>query len=82
MTKILLLTLLFADAVSLLAQIDTTRKEFFPLQVGNTWQYSTENNQLVTVVITNDTIIDGKQYYVFYKLLQYNSKYHKTDLFH
>lgn len=46
------------------AQIDTTRKEFFPLQIGNVWQYQSALGDLYTMTVTNDTVLDGYKYYL------------------
>ena len=63
--KILSITLVLICTLKIIPQIDTTRKEFYPLQIGNIWQYSTENNQIYTAKIKADTIIDGIIFYEF-----------------
>jgi hypothetical protein len=65
MKRIILFTLTLIMAINLSAQIDTTRKEFYPLQIGNLWQYRDENNFLGTTIIRADTILNGIQYFVF-----------------
>jgi len=54
--------------LSLTAQPDTT-KNFYPLQVGNTWQYRTVDTivpRFATYKIVRDTLmLSGKRYYVF-----------------
>ena len=60
--KILILVTVFCFT-ELLAQIDTTRKDFYPLKIGNLWQYRNESNFLSTEKIIGDTIIDGHFYY-------------------
>jgi len=62
-----LLLLLFV--LSLSAQPDTT-KNFYPLQVGNVWQYRVEDpsgsTYIGTGTIIRDTLMpNGKKYYVF-----------------
>lgn len=49
-------------------QIDTTKKDFYPLKIGNLWQYRNESNLLSTEKIIGDTIIDGYFYYSFVNL--------------
>ena len=63
--KKLYLLLLFTTSINLFAQIDTTRKEFYPLQAGNLWQYRNEYNQLLTTKIRADTLIDNEMYYLY-----------------
>jgi len=46
------------------AQIDTTLKEFFPLHVGDLWQYRNEDNNLAIQKVIGDTIIDGQHYFL------------------
>ena len=64
MKNITLILLLILTA-NLFAQIDRSRKEFYPLNVGNVWQYRTEDNKLYNAEIRADTILDGEGYYVF-----------------
>ncbi len=53
-----------ALSISLYSQIDTSRKEFYPLKVGNLWQYfSYEFNQTLTLKIIEDTTFEGYTYY-------------------
>ena len=48
----------------ILAQIDTTRRDFFPLHVGDLWQYSDEFGNLSTLqVAVADTLLDNGQHY-------------------
>lgn len=47
-----------------LAQIDTARQEFFPLHIGDLWQYRNENNQLAIQRIIGDTVIEGKKFFL------------------
>jgi hypothetical protein len=61
----IILLLLFIIGINLSAQIDTTRKEFYPLQIGNIWQYRNDINQILTATIKADTMLDGEHYYVF-----------------
>jgi hypothetical protein len=60
-----ILILVFIFATSATPQIDTTLKEFYPLQVGNTWQYLRDNNSILTSKIKTDTLLNGELYYVF-----------------
>ena len=68
MKLILTLSIIVVIVVQMFAQIDTTRKEFFPLHVGDTWQYSTEDGMLLTAKIRADTLIDNITYYIFEKI--------------
>jgi hypothetical protein len=49
-------------APALFAQIDTARKEFFPLHIGDLWQYRDEYGGLVIQQVIGDTLLDGHQY--------------------
>lgn len=51
-------------------QIDTTRKDFFPLKIDNLWQYRNESNVISTEKIVGDTVIDG---YYYYSLVNLNN---------
>lgn len=51
-------------------QIDTTKKDFYPLKIGNLWQYRNESNYIITEKIISDTIIDG---YFYYSLVNVNT---------
>ncbi len=68
-----LLALLFL-AGSLSAQIDTTLKRFFPMEIGNIWEYYTfdaDGYYYYQVKVIGDTIMpNGKQYRVFWDSLQ------------
>jgi hypothetical protein len=44
-------------------QIDTTKKDFYPLEIGNLWQYRNESNLISTEKIIGDTVLDGFYYY-------------------
>jgi hypothetical protein len=59
------LILIFISAINLVPQIDPTLKEFYPLQIGNIWQYLNDNNSIVTSKIKTDTLLNGELYYVF-----------------
>lgn len=52
------------------AQTDTTKKEFFPLNIGNVWQYRDQNNLLANQEVVDDTVIDGIQYFLLIHSLQ------------
>lgn len=58
--------ILLVFTVNIFAQIDTTRKEFYPLHIGDIWQYRNADNQLGTMKVTGDTLIDG---YLYYKIV-------------
>ena len=53
--------LLFASSFS---QIDTTRREFFPLHIGDLWQYRDESNQLAIQKVVADSIINNRRYFL------------------
>jgi hypothetical protein len=59
------LILIFIFATNLVPQIDPTLKEFYPLQVGNTWQYLNDSYSILTSKIKTDTLLNGELYYVF-----------------
>lgn len=52
------------------AQTDTTKKEFYPLNIGNVWQYRDESNAVSTEKIIGDTVVDGIQYFLLIHSLQ------------
>jgi hypothetical protein len=43
-------------------QIDTTIKDFYPLKIGNLWQYRNESNSIGNQKVIGDTTIDGINY--------------------
>lgn len=45
-------------------QIDTTKKDFLPLKIGNLWQYRDESNNLGIQEVIGDTILDGINYFL------------------
>jgi hypothetical protein len=45
-------------------QIDTTKKDFYPLKIGNLWQYRNESNNLGNQKVVGDTAIDGINYFL------------------
>jgi len=64
----ILITLLILKC-TLFAQIDTTLKDYFPMQVGNIWQYysiGTEYHYYQVKVIGDTVMPNGKQYRVFW----------------
>jgi hypothetical protein len=63
--KILTVILVLIFTGNIIPQIDTTRQKFFPLQIGNLWQYRNGNNKLVIQQIVGDTVIDGEKYFLF-----------------
>lgn len=59
--KILLVSIWFWwTSGTLVAQVDSTKLEFYPLQIGNTWQY---NNGPSVIKIVGDTSIAGEHYF-------------------
>jgi hypothetical protein len=47
-------------------QIDSTRLEFYPLHIGDLWQWRNEQGLLGTSEITNDTVLtNGRRYFWF-----------------
>lgn len=54
-------------------QIDTTKKDFYPLKIGNLWQYKNETNHIATEKIIGDTLIDGYCYYSLANLFNISS---------
>jgi hypothetical protein len=63
MRRIIFFITIIITVINLTAQIDTTRKEFYPLQIGNLWQYRDENNNLAIQQVVGDTILDGDNYF-------------------
>ena len=63
--KTFAIALILIFVTEIFPQIDTTRKEFYPLKIGNFWQYRSENNNLVIQQIVGDTLIDGEKYFTF-----------------
>ena len=45
-------------------QIDTTKKDFLPLKIGNLWQYRNESNNLGNQKVIADTVIDEINYFL------------------
>ena len=64
MRTILLILFFVTSTLNIFPQIDTTRKEFYPLQRGNLWQYRNERNKLVIQQVVGDTILDGERYFL------------------
>jgi hypothetical protein len=64
--KNLILTLsLITNIITLNAQIDTTLKEYFPLEIGNYWEYRDNLNNIWKIEVIKDTIMpNGKKYFV------------------
>jgi hypothetical protein len=60
--RILLLSILHCSLAS--AQIDTTLKQFYPLHLGDLWQYRDQSNQLVKQEVIGDTMINGQKYFL------------------
>ncbi|MBI4811297.1 MAG: T9SS type A sorting domain-containing protein [Ignavibacteriales bacterium] len=67
MLKILVIVILLTP-ICIYSQIDTTLKEFYPLKVGNLWQwkqYEFWGSYLITCRITGDTTYsNGKHYFI------------------
>ncbi len=51
--------ILFLISINIFAQIDTTLKEFWPLELGDTWQYHNENGEISSYlqVVAEDTLL-------------------------
>lgn len=64
MQKIIFILLLLFRFSFTLSQIDTTRKDFFPLHINDLWQYRDENNKLAIQRVVGDTIINGERYFL------------------
>jgi hypothetical protein len=64
MKKLVLILVLITSSINALAQVDTARKEFFPLHIGNIWQYRDENNELAIQQVIGDTILEGERYFL------------------
>ncbi len=48
----------------LFSQIDTAKLQFYPLQIGNLWQYRGEGSGVIwTIKIIGDTVINDRMYY-------------------
>jgi hypothetical protein len=65
MKRIILFTLTLIMAINLSAQIDTTLKEFWPLGLGDTWQFRNQHGEISTYiqVIAVDTLLpNGYRY--------------------
>jgi hypothetical protein len=45
-------------------KIDTTKNDFYPLKIGNLWQYRNESNSLGNQKVIGDTTIDGINYFL------------------
>ncbi len=56
----------FTFANSALAQIDTTLREYFPMHVGDYWEYAEFSGDRFSCRIIGDTVLNnGKRYYTF-----------------
>ncbi len=64
MKKMMVLTILLVITIDIFAQIDTTRKEFFPLHIGDLWQYKDEDNNIAIQQVVGDTILDGEKFFL------------------
>ncbi|HSL90655.1 MAG TPA: hypothetical protein VK870_15230, partial [Ignavibacteriaceae bacterium] len=65
MKLFLFITLFLIHSNKLYAQIDTTLKEYFPLQIGNYWEYRDNLNNIWKIEVIKDTIMpNGKKYFV------------------
>jgi hypothetical protein len=67
---ILVIALVLSTMEALNAQgIDTTLKAFFPLAVGNYWEYAYQANipDSYGIRITQDTLIQGRRYFKVYR---------------
>ena len=79
MKKIAITLLLLITATHVYSQIDTTRKDFFPLHVGDIWQYRDEVNKLAIQRVVGDTIIAGKRYFLLIHSLRTSSGVTRVD---
>ena len=65
------------------SQIDTTLKQYFPLNVGNIWEYEEDSFPEYwrhKIIITLDTVMpNGKNYYEFYNSGTYDRTYYRMD---
>jgi len=59
--NILYITLFLS--VNIIAQQDSSLAEFWPLHIGDTWQYKNSSNLVYTRTIKKDTILDNKVKY-------------------
>lgn len=59
-----LVTLFFLPTLAL-AQVDSSKLEYYPLQVGDVWQYTHESGGRSTLKIIGDTTINGEQYFTW-----------------
>ncbi|MCH9029036.1 MAG: T9SS type A sorting domain-containing protein [Bacteroidetes bacterium] len=65
MVKILIMIFLGASITEFKAQIDTTLREYFPLEIGNYWEYRDNLFETWTIEAIKDTIMpNGKTYTV------------------
>jgi hypothetical protein len=56
--------ILLAPVRTAFPQVDSSKLEYFPLHIGDLWQYRNEYGILGTSKILGDTIISGRYYYV------------------
>lgn len=72
---IVLILLLLTLKVNSIAQIDTTLKDYFPMQVGNLWEYYQDDGiryYFYQVKVIGDTVMpNGLQYKVFWDSTQF-----------
>lgn len=63
-TLIRLFVTVLLSSQALVAQVDTTRREFYPLHLGDLWQYLDEFGRVSTfLVAVVDTTLDNGQHY-------------------
>lgn len=66
MNKILIIIVFTATFTKITAQIDTTLRDYFPLEVGNYWEYRDHFANLWKIeAIKDSTMPNGKNYVVF-----------------
>jgi hypothetical protein len=65
MKKVLTISIFMLSLNCLTAQIDSTLKDFYPLHIGNMWQYKNNFGDLLTTIIGSDTLLDGNLYYAY-----------------
>ncbi len=80
-SKSIVMSLAFSFSIS--AQIDTTLKDYFPMEIGNIWEYEEDSfpdywhHQIITI---GDTIMpNGKVYFVYFNTGTHKKEYFRID---
>ena len=55
----------FTSTNSAFAQIDTTLREYFPMHIGDYWEYREFLGESSSLRIVGDTVLSGKRYFSF-----------------